>query len=84
MSGKLNVIKKKSDNRHLSGLTEQANLNSGWSCVFSERFTPISSSTWLSLFSCSVVLDSCNPMDCSTPGSPVLHYLPELAQTHVH
>ena len=26
----------------------------------------------------------CNPMDCSTPGSPVLHYLPEFAQTHVH
>ena len=25
----------------------------------------------------------CNPMDCSTPGYPVLHYLPELAQTHV-
>ena len=23
-------------------------------------------------------------MDCSTPGFPVLHYLPELAQTHVH
>ena len=26
----------------------------------------------------------CNPMDCSTPGFPVLHYLPEVAQTHVH
>ena len=26
----------------------------------------------------------CDPMDCSTPGSPVLHYLPKLAQTHVH
>ena len=26
----------------------------------------------------------CNPMDCSTPGLPVLHQLPELAQTHVH
>ena len=25
-----------------------------------------------------------DPMDCSTPGSPVLHLLPELAQTHVH
>ena len=25
----------------------------------------------------------CNPMDCSTPGFPVLHHLPELAQTHV-
>ena len=23
-------------------------------------------------------------MDCSTPGSPVLHYLTEFAQTHVH
>ena len=23
-------------------------------------------------------------MDCSTPGSPVLQHLPELAQTHVH
>ena len=28
--------------------------------------------------------DSCNPMDYSTPGFPVLHYFPELAQTHVH
>ena len=27
---------------------------------------------------------SLRPMDCSTPGLPVLHYLPELAQTHVH
>ena len=23
----------------------------------------------------------CDPMDCSTPGFPVLHYLPEFAQT---
>ena len=29
-------------------------------------------------------LTLCNPMDCSTPGSPVLHYLLEFAQTHVH
>ena len=26
----------------------------------------------------------CNPMDYSKPGSPVLHSLPEFAQTHVH
>ena len=25
-----------------------------------------------------------DPMDCSKPGFPVLHHLPELAQTHVH
>ena len=26
----------------------------------------------------------CNPMDCSTPGFPVHHQLPELALTHIH
>ena len=26
----------------------------------------------------------CDRMDCSTPGLPVYHQLPELAQTHVH
>ena len=26
----------------------------------------------------------CDPMDCSTPGFPIHHQLPELAQTHVH
>ena len=31
--------------------------------------------------SCSTL---CDPMDYSTPGFPVHHQLPELAQTHVH
>ena len=26
----------------------------------------------------------CDAMNCSMPGFPVLHYLPEFAQTHVH
>ena len=26
----------------------------------------------------------CNHMDCSTPGRPVPHHLPEFTQTHVH
>ena len=29
-------------------------------------------------------LTLCNPMDCSMPGSSVLFYLPECAETHVH
>ena len=36
---------------------------------------------------CSVTkscLTLCGLMDCSTPGSSVLHYLPEFAQSHVH
>ena len=28
-------------------------------------------------------LTLCNPMDCSMPGFPVHHWLPELVQTHV-
>ena len=40
-------------------------------------------------FLCSVAqsqscLTLCYPMDCSMPGFPVLYYLPECAQTHVH
>ena len=38
-------------------------------------------------FCCSVTkscLTLCDPMDCSIPGFPVLHCLPELAQTHVY
>ena len=26
----------------------------------------------------------CDPMDCSTPGFPIHHQLPELTETHVH
>ena len=29
-------------------------------------------------------LTLCDPMDCSTPGFPVLHHLMEFAQTHFH
>ena len=35
-------------------------------------------------FSRSVLPNSLQPMDFSTPGFPDLHQFPELAQTHVH
>ena len=38
-------------------------------------------SVWFSL---SVVSNSSDPMDCSTPGFPVHYQLLKLAQTHVH
>ena len=43
--------------------------------------------TWVDCCWCSVAtlrLTLCNPMDCSAPGFPVLHYLVEFAQSHVH
>ena len=36
------------------------------------------------LWGCCSVTKSCDPMDCSMTGFPVLHYLPEFALTHVH
>ena len=36
---------------------------------------------------CSVTQSSltpCDPMYCRTPGFPVFHHFPELAQTHIH
>ena len=43
---------------------------------------------WQILLYCRLVTKSwltlCHPMDCSIPGFPVLHHLPELIQTHVH
>jgi len=42
----------------------------------------------ISMYCCCSVTQSCptlcDPIDCSTPGLPVLHYLPEFVQTHVH
>jgi len=40
------------------------------------------------LSSCCSVIKSCSTlfssMNCSAPGFPILHYLPEFAQTHAH
>ena len=36
------------------------------------------------LFCRSVISDSLQPHNCSMPGFPVLHHLPEFAQTHIH
>ena len=45
-------------------------------------------SIWLDCCLCCSVTKSCptlcDPMNCSTPGFPGLHYIPELAQSHAH
>ena len=38
----------------------------------------------LSHLATQLCLTLCDPTDCSTPGFPVHHQLPELTQTHVH
>ena len=54
---------------------------------FSELYLCAATFSVMLLFRCSVTqlcLTLCDPMDYSTPGFPVLHHLPELAQIHVH
>ena len=51
--------------------------NRGWRQQKWQQLTLVVQSSQL----CPTLRD---PMDCSTPGFPVLHQLPELAHTHVH
>ena len=56
-------------------------------CTFwspsSSRPSPLPTSVQFSSVAQSC-LTLCDPMDCSTPGLPVHHQLPEFTQTHVH
>ena len=56
-----------------------------WSlCLMLVSFVPVPT-PWLQFSSVAqLCLTLCNPMDCSTPGLPVHHQLPEFTQTHVH
>ena len=58
-----------------------------WMLSFKPTFS-LSSFTFIKRLLSSLLAKSClilcDPMDCSTWGFPVHHYLPEFAQTHVH
>ena len=63
---------------------DAANPANHW-CLPSSRLNPHTASTCCC--GCSVTESRptlCDPMDCSTPGFPVLYYVQEFAQTHVH
>ena len=56
-------------------------------CILCSQASPKGRGLLSTSYSCSIAqlcLTLCDPMDCSIPGSPVLHHLPEFAQTHVH
>ena len=51
--------------------------------LFEAKLKPLFTNT-IVVVSHSTCLTLCDPMDCSTPGFPVLHHLPQFAQTHVY
>ena len=53
-----------------------------WMGVDNSMLSEISSVQFSSVTESCLTL--CNPMDCSMPGLPVGHQLPEFTQTHVH
>ena len=60
-----------------------------WSCTIIRFFGEILTVSWFSYigFCCLVTKlcpTLCDPMDCRHARLPILHYLPEFAQTHVH
>ena len=68
-------------------LTEVYTLKKEWEnvCCINVPLKPVPRSTPLCF--CSVIKSCptlCDPMDCNMPGFPILHYLPEFGQTHIH
>ena len=62
-------------------------LSGGWRLSLGFSCNLVFGCHHLSCYCCSVTKSCpalCNPMDCSTPGPGVLHYLLEFAQVHVH
>ena len=57
-----------------SDTTERLNNNNLYEEVQSVQFSSVTQS-------CPTL---CDPMNCSTPGLPVHHQLPEFTQTHIH
>ena len=77
-------IKPQSSASAWSSILEIFNLSFPFIFSTSTKFVP-----WFQNWTetCSVAqscLTLCNPMDCSTPGFPILHHLLELAQTLLH
>ena len=67
-----------------------SNMNGLWidhlSCNLFLKYRIVIWWTFLLIISsvAQLYLTLCNPMDCSMPGFPVHHQLPDLDQTHVH
>ena len=77
---------------NVSGLLVHYGRVKGSALIFPCQSTKKTTSCWTTIkrrmLSCCSATQSCltlcHPMDCSMPDFPVLHYLLEFAQTHVH
>ena len=75
----MNIIKQKQAHKYRRGekkiVVTSAERERGWE-ERQDRGAVVQSLSWVRLF--------VSPMDCSMPGFPVHHQLPELAQIQVH
>ena len=82
---------------HIPGTSLKLSIIVVFTYILPECFLCLYTHIWTyrTVFCCCSVIQSCltlwthglqyawEPMDCSMPGFPVLHHLPEFAQTHV-
>ena len=69
-------IKRMKEDTHAPNITQMSDM--------SEIYLDLYHSSLCCSFSVNKsYLTLCDPMDCSTPGFPVLHYIPEFVQIHV-
>ena len=71
-----------------SCLENPMDIGASWATVYGVAKSWTQLSDLAHIYCCYSVaqlcLTLCDPMDCTTPGFPVHHQLPELTQTHVH
>ena len=71
-----------------SMVSNKKSTNNLWKIVLHKLFFPSFLKIFYFVFQFSSVAQSCptlcDPMNCSTPGLPVHHQLPEFTQTHIH
>ena len=72
--GNYHLILCKTMKHYVFGASRQCSFSCHWSYFPTTQFSSVAQS-------CPTL---CDPMNCSTPGLPVHHQLPEFTQTHVH
>ena len=78
-----NIVSQNTKIKYSGSVYKAPNISS-WKASIISYLKVQKSACGLLVLCCCLCPTLCSLMDCGTPGFPVLQYLPESAQTHVH